>query len=84
MNPKQAISIIDVHADEQLRDVDLTKSLTEETTVVMSHSKKRNKDLPSSQQKRKHQITYLAYKVIITSRLNNRSVDFIFVVANRE
>ena len=38
------------------------KGLTEETGM-MSHSKKKNKDMPSSQQKKKHQITYLAFRV---------------------
>ena len=54
-----------MHGDDQVREVDLTKAMTEETGPTMSHSKKKNKDLPSSQQKRKHQITYLAFRVSI-------------------
>ncbi len=55
------IQLIDVHADDMTSPEELTKNLTQETELH-SHSKK-NKDLPSSQQKRKHQITYLAFKV---------------------
>lgn len=58
-----AMNIIDVRADDQLKDVNLMKNLSQEVDPVMSFSKKRNKDMPSSQQKRKHQITYLAFKV---------------------
>ena len=59
------MNIIDVNVDTQIagNSIELTKGLTEESEMV-SHSKK-GKDLPSSQSKRKHQITYLAHKVSI-------------------
>merc|ERR1712150_218729 len=61
---KEAINIIDVHQDDQISKDELMKTLSEEqpTSQMMSHSKKKNKDMPSGQQKRKHQITYLAFK----------------------
>ena len=62
LSGREEINIIDVCADDRLDPSELTKNITEETDM-MSHSKKKNKDLPSSQQKRKHQITYLAFKV---------------------
>jgi len=61
--PKGEIKVISVHLDDVLSGVDVTKNLPNDAEPMMSHSKKRNKDMPSSQQKRKHQISYLAYKV---------------------
>ena len=58
---REAMNIIDVHADEYLDPMNVVKNLTEETSTV-SHSKKNKEQLPSVQ-KRKHQITWLAYKV---------------------
>jgi proline-rich protein PRCC len=58
----EAMHIVDVNADDQMNKEDLTKHLTEEVSGF-SYSKKKNKDMPSSVQKRKHQITYLAYQV---------------------
>ncbi len=58
---REEINIIDVHGDDQISQVDLMKHMTEEKEM-RSFSKKR-KDLPSSQQRRKHQITYLAHEV---------------------
>lgn len=58
---KEKIDIIDVHAHEQTSVEQLTKNLTEEVSGF-SHSRKKD-DLPSSQSRRKHQITYLAYQV---------------------
>ncbi|XP_015916898.1 proline-rich protein PRCC [Parasteatoda tepidariorum] len=54
------INIIDVSADDQLTGKDqwIMQSLTEETYRPL----KRRHDMPTSQQKRKHQITYLAYQ----------------------
>lgn len=48
-------------ADDQLTDRNewLMKSVTEETT----HKPKKKHGLPTQQQKRKHQITYLAFQV---------------------
>ncbi len=62
---REEINIIDVHGDDQISQVDLMKHMTEEKDT-RSFSKKR-KDLPSSQQRRKHQITYLAHEVIFFS-----------------
>jgi len=61
--PKGEIKVIDVHLDDVLSGIDVTKNLPNDAEPMMSHSKKRNKDMPSSQQKRKHQISYLAFKV---------------------
>jgi len=61
--PKGEIKVISVHLDEVLSGVDVTKNLPNDAEPMMSHSKKRNKDMPSSQQKRKHQISFLAFKV---------------------
>ena len=58
---KEEINIIDVHADDQRSEVDLMKHMTEEKDT-RSFGKK-GKDMPSSQQRRKHQITYLAHQV---------------------
>lgn len=44
----------------------LLKGLMDDTTKRQSHSKKKGNE-PTSQQKRKHQITYLAHQVIIIS-----------------
>jgi len=61
--PKGEIKVINVHLDEVMSGVDVTKNLPNDAEPMMSHSKKRNKDMPSSQQKRKHQISFLAFKV---------------------
>ncbi|GFQ99539.1 proline-rich protein PRCC [Trichonephila clavata] len=57
----EGINIIDVNADDQLSGKDewLMQSLTEER--VQRPSKRRH-DMPTQLQKRKHQITYLAYQ----------------------
>ena len=57
---REAVNFIDVHADNYTSTVELTKNLTQEVDMV-SHSKNK-KDGPSGQQKRKHQITYLAHR----------------------
>lgn len=56
---KESINIVDVNADDFISTVDVHKSMTEEQPDRMSHKKG---DGPSSQQKRKHQITYLAHQ----------------------
>jgi len=61
--PKGGVKVINVHLDDVLSGIDVTKNLPNDAEPMMSHSKKRNKDMPSSQQKRKHQISYLAFKV---------------------
>jgi len=61
--PRGEVKVINVHLDEVLSGVDVTKNLPNDAEPMMSHSKKRNKDMPSSQQKRKHQISYLAFRV---------------------
>ena len=58
---KEEINIIDVSGDDQMSQVDLMKHMTEEQDM-RSYSKK-GKDMPSAQQRRKHQITYLAFQV---------------------
>lgn len=57
----EAVDIIDVNADDQLTDRNewLMKSLTEESTHRPSRKKH---NMPTQQQKRKHQITYLAFQ----------------------
>jgi len=57
--------VINVHLDEVLSGIDVTKNLPNDAEPMMSHSKKRNKDMPSSQQKRKHQLSFLAFKVCL-------------------
>ena len=59
------MKFIDVNADDQRSDVELTRNITEETDPMMAAKKKT--DQPSSQQKRKHQITYLAFKVKVAA-----------------
>lgn len=56
------VNLIDVSGDAIMPDSRewLTKQLTEEQAHRPSHKKR---DGPTSQQKRKHQITYLAYQV---------------------
>lgn len=56
---KESINIVDVNADDFISTVDVHKSMTEEQPERMTHKKG---DGPSSQQKRKHQITYLAHQ----------------------
>lgn len=58
----QEINMIDVSGDAIMPDSRewLTKQLTEEVVHRPSHKRK---DGPTTQQKRKHQITYLAYQV---------------------
>ncbi|XP_013790998.1 proline-rich protein PRCC-like [Limulus polyphemus] len=58
---KEEIQFIDVSADQQLPNPNewLTKSITEEKVHQLS---RRKHDLPSQQQRRKHQITYLAFQ----------------------
>lgn len=57
---KEEITLIDVNADDYTDPSEITKHLTEEETY-QSHRKKDNQ--PSGQQKRKHQIHYLAFQV---------------------
>ncbi|XP_033750507.1 proline-rich protein PRCC-like [Pecten maximus] len=56
---KEEINIVDVNADDFISTVDVQKAMSEETKEYASH---RKKDGPTSQQKRKHQITYLAHQ----------------------
>nr|CAD7201843.1 unnamed protein product [Timema douglasi] len=63
---KQAMQIIDVSGDAIMPDPNewLTKQLTEEQQQkIHSHSHRKNEG-PTTQQRRKHQITYLAFQVI--------------------
>lgn len=63
------MQLIDVSGDAIMPDSRewLTKQLTEEkSNFVQSHKRK---DGPTSQQRRKHQITYLAFQVFV--KLNN-------------
>lgn len=55
--------MIDIHEDKILAETkkNLVKQLTEEVNYRPSHKKFHG---PSSLQKRKHQITYLAYQVL--------------------
>ncbi|CAF4950179.1 unnamed protein product [Pieris macdunnoughi] len=60
---REEIQIVDVNQEEVLKDARemLLKGLMDDTTKRQSHSKKKGNE-PTSQQKRKHQITYLAHK----------------------
>ncbi|XP_047519847.1 proline-rich protein PRCC [Pieris napi] len=60
---REEIQIVDVNQQEVLKDARemLLKGLMDDTTKRQSHSKKKGNE-PTSQQKRKHQITYLAHK----------------------
>ena len=51
---------MDVNADDFTSTTEYQKALSEETEYRSSHKKN---DGPTSQQKRKHQITYLAHQV---------------------
>lgn len=57
------LELIDISGDSIMPDSRewLTKQLTEESQYTSAHSHKK-KDGPTSQQKRKHQITYLAFQ----------------------
>lgn len=59
---KEDIQFIDVNADDQLTGKEqwLMQSLTEEK---IHRPSKRKGEMPTQQQKRKHQITYLAFQV---------------------
>ena len=60
---KETIDIIDVHTDDQkVSEIELTKNLTEEVDPAAYAHRKKGEG-PSGQQKRKHQITYLAFQV---------------------
>ena len=76
--PKGAVKVINVHLDEVLSGIDVTKNLPNDAEPMMSHSKKRNKDMPSSQQKRKHQISFLAFKVCCS--VSNVSCPYLAVL----
>ncbi|KAL4227759.1 hypothetical protein ACF0H5_013195 [Mactra antiquata] len=56
---KEEINLIDVNADDYTDPSEITKHMTEESSY-QPHRKKDNQ--PSSQQKRKHQIHYLAFQ----------------------
>ncbi|XP_022117652.2 proline-rich protein PRCC [Pieris rapae] len=60
---REEIQIVDVNQQEVLKDARemLLKGLMDDTTKRQSHSKKKGNE-PTSQQKRKHQITYLAHQ----------------------
>lgn len=60
---QEEIKVIEVNLADHLTGASLeqTKNLTIQKDLK-SHSKKRNKDMPTSQQKRKHQITFLAHQ----------------------
>jgi len=68
--PKGEVRVINVHLDDVLSDIDVTKNLPNDAEPMMSHSKKHNKDMPSSQQKRKHQISFLAFKVCLSAAVS--------------
>lgn len=58
---KEEINFIDVKADDQMDPSEVMKNLTQERPTSSSQGKE--KKTFSSEQKRKHQITYLAFKV---------------------
>lgn len=59
----ETAEIIEARIDDWMSgyEVQKVKDLTQEQSRI-SYSKKHNKDMPTMQQKRKHQITYLAYE----------------------
>ncbi|OWF46948.1 proline-rich protein PRCC-like [Mizuhopecten yessoensis] len=57
---KEEINIVDVNADDFISAVDIQKAMSEETKG--EYAAHRKKDGPTSQQKRKHHITYLAHQ----------------------
>lgn len=61
---REDIQIVDVNQTEVLADARewLLKGLMDDTSKRVSSSKKRGNE-PTSQQRRKHQITYLAHQV---------------------
>jgi len=64
-NRNEKIEFIDINADSALEGNKelLLKSISEERNMNRtSHSKKKNKDMPSSQHKRKHQLPYLIHQ----------------------
>lgn len=63
---REEIQIVDVNQQEVLADARewLMKGLMDDTTKRVSSSKKKGNE-PTSQQRRKHQITYLAHQVRI-------------------
>lgn len=63
---REEIQIVDVNQQDVLADARewLMKGLMDDTTKRVSSSKKKG-DEPTSQQRRKHQITYLAHQVSI-------------------
>lgn len=63
---REEIQIVDVNQQEVLNDARewLLKGLMDDTTKRQSASKKKGNE-PTTQQKRKHQITYLAHQVNI-------------------
>ena len=58
---EDAINFVDANVDDYVDPSELNKHLTEDTEYV-SHKNKDN--MPTAQQRRKKQITYLAYQVI--------------------
>lgn len=59
LHGKEVIQFIDINADDYVSTTAYQKSFSEESSYTSSHKKK---DGPTSQQKRKHQITYLAHQ----------------------
>lgn len=61
---REVIDFIDIHSDDQkVSELEIAKNMTEE--VDPASYAHRKGDGPSGQQKRKHQITYLAYQVCV-------------------
>ena len=58
---EDSINFVDANVDDYVDPSEVSKHLTEETEYV-SHKNKDN--MPTAQQRRKKQITYLAYQVI--------------------
>ncbi|EDO32056.1 predicted protein [Nematostella vectensis] len=60
-NRKEQINIIDITAADQTKDVELMLTKMSSEEVAHRPSKKKG-NMPTSQQRRKHQITYLAFQ----------------------
>lgn len=69
---REEIQIVDVNQQQVLAEARelLMKGLMDDTTKRVSSSKKKGNE-PTSQQKRKHQITYLAHQV---------SIEYLFIL----
>ena len=79
---KEEINFLEVNTADFISTAEVTKSLSEE----QDHRSHKKKDMPSSQQKRKHQIGYLAFQVMIYIHCDNMPMQYtaIFTAVKNE